>query len=744
VSPGIRVLLVDDDDAFRETVARHLERGGFDVSTASGAAPALDALDGTVECVVSDHDMPDATGLDLLAAIRKRRPSIPFVLFTGTSDEGLVDEAFAAGATDVVRKHPNTDTYTLLARRIEHAVEGHGPAADREASPAPAEYRHFLDAIGDPAYMTDAEGRITAFNERAAEVTGYDPDELLDEPVSMLLRRSDIERGEAVIRDLLSGSGDRTATYDMTVETADGETIDLENHVALLIDDDTFQGTIGVLRRSENRTDARLRRLHDATRELMATSDTDEVAEVTLRAAKRILEQPIASVRLHEDGTLAPSYITDEAEDLLPDRPPYAVDDTPMGEAFREGEPRVEPDFTTVDGDYARGTVLSAAYFPLGDHGVLIIASTERDAFDEADIQLATILAANAEAALDRAAKETRLRKERDDLEALFENIPDPTIEAHMQGGEPIVKRANPAFEEVFGYDSDEIVGENLDEFIVPPDVEDDPDEFNERIQRGESLHGEVRRQTADGLRDFILHVVPHDVGKRVTRGYAIYTDITEQKQRERELARQNERLDQFASVVSHDLRNPLSVARGRLELAKETGEDEHFEATEHAHDRMEELIDGLLALARQGELTDDPIPVDLESVAESAWGTVDTQDLDLGFDDPGVVVADSERLRQLLENLFRNATEHAGDATTVTVGGLSSGFYVADDGPGIPESEREAVLESGYSGDGGTGFGLAIVNTIADAHDWDVTITESDDGGARFEFTEQEPTAPT
>ncbi|QLD86072.1 PAS domain S-box protein [Natronomonas halophila] len=742
MSPGIRVLLVDDDDAFRETVARHLEREEFDIATASGAAPALDALDGTVECVVSDYEMPDASGLDLLAAIRDQRPSLPFVLFTGTSEEGLVDEAFAAGATDFVRKHPNADTYTLLARRIEHAVEDHGPAADREATPAPAEYRHFLDAIGDPAYMTDAEGRIMGFNERAAELTGYDPDEVVGEPVSMLLSPSDIERGEAVIRDLLSGSDDRTATYDMAVETADSGTIDLENHVALLTDDGTFRGTIGVLRRSENRTDARLRRLHDATRELMATADTDEVATLTLEAAQEILGQSIATVRLHEDGMLVPSYSTDEVEEMFRVQQPYPVGVTPLGKAFEAGEPRVEPDFSTVEDDYDHGPIQSAAYFPLGDHGVLSIASTERDAFDEADLQLATVLAANAEAALDRAAKETRLRKERDDLEALFENIPDPTVEAHMKDGKPIVKRANPAFEEVFGYDSDEIAGENLDEFIVPPDVDDDPNEFNERIQRGESLHGEVRRQTADGLRDFILHVVPHDVGKRVTRGYAIYTDITEQKQRERELARQNERLDQFASVVSHDLRNPLSVARGRLELARETGEDEHFEATEHAHDRMEELIDGLLALARQGELTDDPIPVDLESAAKSAWETADTRDLDLSFDDPGIVVADPERLRQLLENLFRNATEHAEGATTVTVGGLPNGFYVADDGPGIPESEREAVLESGYSKGGGTGFGLAIVDTIADAHDWDVTVTESDAGGARFEFTDEDPTA--
>ncbi|MEF8808152.1 PAS domain S-box protein [Natronomonas sp.] len=748
---GPQVLVVDDDPAFRETVAQQLQHHGFVVTTADGAADALDHLD-AVDCVVSDHEMPETTGVDLLETVRDRRPDLPFILFTGADDPAVVDDAFDADVTAFVRKHPSPETYTLLARQVERAVEeSTGPATISSTG----EYRRFLDAIGDPAYMADADGNITVFNERAAEVTGYDPEDVLGEHVSMLLDHSDIERGEAVIRELLEGDGDRTATYDITVERRDGDCIDLENHVALLTeaDTDTFHGTIGVLRRRDDETNSRLKQLHEATRELVSAGDRDEIARLTLQAATDVLGQPLASVRFAEEGELVPSYVTDEAEEVLPTRPTYPVGETPAGEAFAAGESRIESDLRSLADGYDRGESASAGYFPLGDHGLLIIAATEPDAFDEADIQLATVLAANAEAALDRAAKEERLRQERDDLEALFENIPDPTIEAHMRGGKPIVERANPAFEEVFGYASDEIVGENIDEYIVPPDLEDDPTEYNERIQEGESFHGEVRRQTDDGLRDFILHVVPHDIGEEVTRGYAIYTDITEQKQRERELARQNERLDQFASVVSHDLRNPLSVARGRLELAEMTREDEHFEAIESAHDRMEELIDGLLALARQGELSDDPIPIDLENAAESAWETVDTEDLDLAFDDPTVVAADPERLRQLLENLFRNTVEHgstsprsqaredtvehAEGATTVTVGGLPNGFYVADDGPGIPESEREAVLESGYSTDGGTGFGLAIVDTIAEAHDWDVTVTESADGGARFEFTE-------
>jgi signal transduction histidine kinase len=98
---------------------------------------------------------------------------------------------------------------------------------------------------------------------------------------------------------------------------------------------------------------------------------------------------------------------------------------------------------------------------------------------------------------------------------------------------------------------------------------------------------------------------------------------------------------------------------------------------------------------------------------------------------------ADGSSLQQLFENLYRNAVEYGGDDVIVRVGEMNDGFFVADTGPGIPESERENIFEAGYSTtDNGTGFGLRIVNEIADAHGWEVAITESEEGGARFEIT--------
>ena len=179
----------------------------------------------------------------------------------------------------------------------------------------------------------------------------------------------------------------------------------------------------------------------------------------------------------------------------------------------------------------------------------------------------------------------------------------------------------------------------------------------------------------------------------------------------------------------------------------------------------MEQLIDDLLTLARQGDTVGTLDTVDLATAAEDAWLNVDTVGATLKVAATGTFEADPDRLRELLENLFRNSVEHGRpepyedvvaansedrrppddaidhERLTVTVGTIPGedggpGFYIADDGRGIPVDERDSVLERGYTtAPDGTGFGLAIVEDIATAHGWAVTVRASETGGARFEF---------
>lgn len=226
-------------------------------------------------------------------------------------------------------------------------------------------------------------------------------------------------------------------------------------------------------------------------------------------------------------------------------------------------------------------------------------------------------------------------------------------------------------------------------------------------------------------------------------------SDRTDQMRRRRQLREQTGRLEEFTRVAAHDLRNPLNAITGYAELARETGDVSHLERVPPAAERIETLIDDLLTLGREGRAVEETAPVSLLGAAETAWGNVETGGATLETVDDGVVLADEPRFVQLLENLFRNTVEHGaggagrGEEVTVRVGALPDGFFVADDGTGIPTESRADVFEYGYSTHGGTGLGLPVVRSIAVAHGWEVSVREAAGGGARFEFTGAEVREP-
>jgi PAS domain S-box-containing protein len=775
----------------------------------------------------------------------------------------------------------------------------------------------------------DARSPTTASDVADLRSAGYDGPVLLFGPAPYdELDRTAPTGVTDVVRQTGSGSqyvvlGDRVRRAVDGAETGTG----------------TGTGTASTGDRDDRTTRAEiLTRLHGATRDLIRASGTDEIAEITVETARSVLDLDIGVVGAYDgdDDLLRPVAATDAAERAVP----HLVDRTygrgsTVLELFHAGETRL---FTDAGEhlDEVTDELAAAIVLPLGRHGMLAVGSADHSDVSAEEYDLARLLAANAETALDRASREASLREDRDRIAALFQNASDAIVEVEYVDGDPIVRGVNPAFESVFGYAEADIVGTNVDDVIVPPARREEAESYNEEAVHGEGIEREVRRETLSGTRDFLLRAVPLDPGGKQNHGYGIYTDITERKRHERtlnslhettrqlmraehpdvvadiaidavasilgypvnglrlydedrdvlelvaapdrtfdvlgdrpryerddgivwdayergetavyddlstvadgydrsgiasgmyvplgrhgvlsfgscqraafsesdkrlaqllaanvqvaldraertqllrdresELERQNERLDEFASVVSHDLRNPLSVARGYLDLARETCDapeaDDHFDRVSRAHDRMARLISDLLSLARQGQTVGDTEPVSVADLAEQSWGVIDTASAALDVADPPVVEADPKRLSSLLENLFRNsvehgstssqtrsddsvehgstssraepddAVEHGGETVSVRVGALGdgtaggpSGFFVEDDGPGVPPEDRDKVFDRGYTtGDDGTGFGLGIVRGIADAHGWDVTLVESDEGGARFE----------
>ena len=228
------------------------------------------------------------------------------------------------------------------------------------------------------------------------------------------------------------------------------------------------------------------------------------------------------------------------------------------------------------------------------------------------------------------------------------------------------------------------------------------------------------------------------------SNGYWIVVDdTTDSHQREERLERQNARLErqnarleEFTDVLAHDLRNPLNIISGQVELAQtHNGETDHLAVIADTAARMQTLVDDLLSVARNGKPIVEPESVELNDVVRRAWdstggphdrATLECERLQSARLDP-------DRVCELFENLFRNAIEHTNSDVRVTVGPLEGGFYVADDGPGVDPDRRD---EGTTSAANGSGYGLSIVRTVANAHGWQVELTTGEAGGARFEFT--------
>jgi PAS domain S-box-containing protein len=349
-----------------------------------------------------------------------------------------------------------------------------------------------------------------------------------------------------------------------------------------------------------------------------------------------------------------------------------------------------------------------------------------------------TLLATKITTYVDRRRAEAVAARTQQQLHELAENTNDVLFIFSADWNE--LEYINSRCTELFGQ-SVAALHKNSAAFLEPvhPDDVDDLKNTMQKASEGNSQQVEYRIQV-DSEKWVESHAQPIvDETGSVVRVAGFTHDITERKQRELELRAKNERLERFASIVSHDLRNPLSVADGYLELARKEADSDHLETVARALDRMETLISELLVLAREGQEVTETKPVSLDKLVLSSWNNIDQQNATLHTETNVEILADEIRLGQVFENFLRNAIEHGGDAVNINVGLLDdeTGFYVENDGDPIPENKKGQIFETGFTTNTqGTGFGLAIIKRIVNAHGWSISVTDSHHGGTRFEIT--------
>jgi len=323
----------------------------------------------------------------------------------------------------------------------------------------------------------------------------------------------------------------------------------------------------------------------------------------------------------------------------------------------------------------------------------------------------------------DLLAAEAERDRERDRFRSLFEHLPDPVIDTRFVDGEPIIESVNPAFERVFGHEESDVVGESVNDVLVPREDEV-ADELDQRAHAEETVSAELTRETADGDRHFLFRGIPYYTpADEDVQAFGIYTDITDQYERERHL-------QVLHRVLRHNLRTDMGIVTGYLDqLANELDDPDAIGIIEHVTGRAEDaaaLADKVHQLEqvirKDSAFTTEPTDVaaSVRSLADRFQDTYPEADIRTHAPESCIANAD-ERLDLAVENLVENAVEHAGrpdpivdihverDADAVTI-------CVADNGPGIPDHERALLTgERDVSRvEHGEGLGLWVVSWVA------------------------------
>jgi len=716
----IRVLHVEDEPAFADVVATYFERNHdcITVETVTSAREGLDHLAGaSVDCIVSDHEMPGMNGVEFLRVVREEYPDLPFVMYTGKGNEEVASDAISAGVTEYLQKATGTDQYAVLANRIERAVEEYRATSALEESE-----RMLSTLMGNLPGMAyrcrnEVGWPMEFVSDGCPDLTGYEPTELVEGDVDWgedILVESERER----LWESVQAALDEREPFEVTyrIRTADGRLKWAWEWGRGVFEDGDLVALEGII------LDATERREREAELEqyrMLVENVGDAMyvlgPEGTIRMANRAMADYLGCDREEIVGSHASRFMPEEDVET--------------------GERVIQRLLTTGEtwGTFEMEMIHADGTRSINEDKVAVLTDEDGSLLGSVGV---------IREITERIERERELGR----YESIIEAVGDPVFALDETG---IITFVNDAASDLSEYEPADLIGDHARELLSDEDWRRSVEAVQELRENEEMSYVTVEVEIVDADGSAIpaenhLALLSAEDGEGGVAG--VIRDITERKLREK-------RLEEFASVVSHDLQAPLNLIDGRAELALETGDLDHVAEIVDAADRMDDLIEDILALAQKGQTVGELEPSSLERVANDAWAGIEAGRASLRVEGDLTLEADPDRLRDLLSNLFRNAVEHGSTGSdsparqvesestpsvSVTVGPLADGrgFYLADDGPGIPEDRREQVFEYGHTTDpDGTGLGLAIVENIIQAHGWSISITDAADGGARFEI---------
>jgi len=345
---------------------------------------------------------------------------------------------------------------------------------------------------------------------------------------------------------------------------------------------------------------------------------------------------------------------------------------------------------------------------------------------------------------------EAQVRRNETLFTQLFQNAPMAVVMLDETGK---VSEINRGFEQMFGFEKDVLRGKNLNDFIVPENLQSEGIDLNNLIASNQVVSIESARKHRSGkLINVILYGVPVMQDKHVIGIYGVYVDITDRKRVEEELKIRNAELDNFVYKVSHDLRAPLSSVLGLVNLSRLEGNNdsplEYMDLIGEKILALDHFIGDVLSHSKNLKMEVTIGQVDLKKIIEQTF-------TDLGYLDgaretrrsvriEGVdFYSDQWRISEIFRNLISNAIKYrrpdADDSEVVIkiqVDHICAEITFGDNGMGIKEASLKRIFEMFYRATDrgeGSGIGLYIVKNAVEKLGGQIKVASSPGQGTRF-----------
>ncbi len=370
----------------------------------------------------------------------------------------------------------------------------------------------------------------------------------------------------------------------------------------------------------------------------------------------------------------------------------------------------------------------------------------------------------------ERKQAEKEMLRQKRYFETLYQAGPTAVVVLNL---ERKIVDCNQAFEKLFGYSKDEVIGGNLDDLIVQEEEHHTATRYTAEVGGGEQVHLLTKRQRKDGsLVDVELFAMPVEVGGEQMGLFALYHDISELVEAKFEAETAARAKADFLANMSHEIRTPLNAVIGMTGLLLDT--PLNAEQREYAHtvrasgDSLLSVINNILDFSKieAGKLELEKQPFSVRQVVESSLDLIAPSAAEKGLelaylvdgDTPPVIVGDVTRVQQILVNLLSNAVKFTKEGEVVVrvdsqdqgEGHYEIHFSVQDTGIGIPADRMEALFESFSQVDasttrkyGGSGLGLAISEQLVNLMGGRIWVESEIGQGSTFHFSFPTTSAP-